>query len=81
MKPETDIDAIKARIQEEIDKIYGKDAALFIIPAESSCGRCGNRARITREVPSAFPGVKPMQVCGQCANEAERFGLTVREIV
>lgn len=76
-----EIDAIKARIQEEIDKVHGKDAEMFIIPAESPCGRCGNRARITREVPSAFPGVKPMPVCGPCANEAERFGLIVREIL
>jgi len=72
---------IKERIQTEIDKIYGAMATIIILPGKTPCGRCYEPAHITREVPSAFPGVKPMPVCVRCAAQAEELGVEVREIL
>ncbi len=71
---------IKERIQAEIDAIHGITATILILPGKTPCGRCGELARITREVPSAFPGVKSLPVCTTCAQEAERLGVEVRDI-
>jgi hypothetical protein len=77
-----EIDDIKVRIQAEIDKIYGAMGAVqIILPGKTPCGRCYEPAHITREVPSAFPGVKPMPVCVRCAAQAEELGVEVREIL
>jgi hypothetical protein len=72
---------IKERIQAEINKLYGAMGVIVVLPGKTPCGRCYELAYITREVHWGLPDLEPTPVCLNCAAEAERLGVEVRDIL